>query len=191
MPSFIHSPTKKAQRFGSSKIASHTNEPPVLRNAANYFLLFDRPVAEDLLKRGATLEPQNAEWPSALGRLYYLGAMDKSPPEVKLAASAAFGQYERAYALAPEAYKSYMLQDLARTAFDAGETNKARMYAEQMLQAAQMQKKNWNLGNDIFFGNLILGRLALKAGDIEQAKHYLLEAGKPPARPSLIPSVRT
>ena len=176
---------KEGAALWKQQVAIHTNEPSVLRNAANYFLLFDRPVAEDLLKKGAVLEPQNPDWPSALGRLYYLGAMDKSPPEVKLAASAAFGQYERAYALAPEAYKSYMLQDLARTAFDAGETNKARMYAEQMLQATQTQKKDWNLGNNIFFGNLILGRLALKAGDIERAKHYLIEAGRTPGSPQL------
>jgi len=94
-------------------------------------------------------------------------------------------QYERAYALTPEAYKSYLLKDLAKTAFDVGETNKARMYAEKMLQGANLQKKDWNLGNDIFFGNMVLGRLALKAGDIEQAKHYLIEAGKTPGSPQL------
>jgi tetratricopeptide (TPR) repeat protein len=174
-----------AATLWKQEVASHTNQAPVLHNAANYFLLPDRPLAEELLKKGAALEPQNAEWPSALGRLYYLGVTGKSAPDAKLAAAAALDQFEHAYALTPEAYKSYMLKDLTKCAFDADETNKAKMYAEQALQVAQTGKKSWNLGNDIFFGNLILGRLALKAGDIEQAKHYLIEAGKTPGSPQL------
>ncbi len=71
-----------------------------------------------------------------------------------------------------------MLNDLAKTAFTVGETNKAGVYAERMLQESQSGKKDWNLGNNIFFGNFILGRLALKAGDVERAKHYLIEAGQ-------------
>ncbi len=167
------------------QVSVRTNEAPVLRNAANYFLLQDPVLAEDLLKKGAALEPQNPEWPSALGHLYLLRVRKKTPEEAKLATAAALDQYERAYALTPEAYKSFLLDDLAKTAFDAGETNKARMYAEKMLQEAQQQQKDWNRGNDVFFGNLVLGRLALKAGDIEQAKHYLIEAGKTPGSPQL------
>jgi hypothetical protein len=167
------------------QVANHTNEPRVLRNAANFFILHDRAVAEDLLKKGAALEPENPEWPRALGHLYLLGARSKTPAEVKLADASALLQYERALALTPEAYKSYLLKDLAKTAFDAGETNKAGIYAGQMLQEANLQKKDWDRGNDIFFGNLILGRLALKAGDIEQAKHFLIEAGKTPGSPQL------
>lgn len=167
------------------QVSKRSNDPHVLRNAANYFLLHDPVVAEDLLKQGATLEPQNPEWPSALGHLYLLRVRSKTPEEAKRAIAAAFNQYERAYALTPEAYKSYLLKDLAKTAFDVGETNKARVYAEKMLQEANLQKKDWNRGNDIFFGNLILGRLALKAGDIERAKHFLIEAGKTPGSPQL------
>ncbi len=158
------------------QVSSRGNDPRVLRNAANYFLLHDRAIAEELLKKGAVLEPRDPDWPNALGHLYLLGASRKTPAEMALAAVAALNQYERAYALTPEAYKSYLLNDLAKTAFDANDTDKARMYAEQALQEAQTQKKGWDRGNEIFFGNMILGRLALKAGDIEQAKHYLIEA---------------
>jgi hypothetical protein len=166
------------------QVSVHTNEAPVLRNAGNYFLLYDRVLAEDLLKKGAAIEPQNPEWPNALGHLYLLRVRRKTPEEAKRAVTAALDQYERAYALTPEAYKSFLLDGLAKTAFEVGETNKARMYAEKMLQEAQSQK-DWNRGNDIFFGNMVLGRLALKAGDIEQAKHYLIEAGKTPGSPQL------
>jgi len=167
------------------QVSVRTNEAPVLRNAANYFLLQDPTFAEELLKKGAALEPQNPEWPSALGHLYLLGVRSKTTEEAKRATAAALDQYERAYALTPEAYKSYLLTDLAKTSFEVGDTSKARMYAEKMLQEAQLRQKGWNRGNDIFFGNFILGRLALKAGDVEQAKHYLIEAGKTPGSPQL------
>jgi hypothetical protein len=176
---------QEGAKLWKQQISNHTNEPPILRNAANYFLLPDRPLAEDLLKKGAALEPQDPAWPNALGHLYLLGGRNKTPEEARVAAAAALDQYERAYALTPEAYKSYLLKDLTKSAFDVGETNKARMYAEKMLQEANLQKKDWNRGNDIFYGNLILGRLALKAGDIEQAKHFLIEAGKTPGSPQL------
>jgi len=167
------------------QVSVRTNEAPVLRNAANYFLLHDPALAEELLKKGSALEPQNPEWPNALGHLYLLRVRKKTTEEAKRATAAALDQYERAYALTPEAYRSYLLDDLAKTAFEVGETNKARLYAEKMLQEAPLQQKGWNRGNDIFFGNLILGRLALKAGDVEQAKHYLVEAGKTSGSPQL------
>ena len=137
------------------------------------------------MKKCAALEPENPEWPEALGHLYLLGASGKTTAERKLAAISALSQYEWALALTPEPYKSYLLNELTKSAFDADDTAKAKMYAEKVLQETSSSKKDWNFGNNIFFGNLVLGRLALKAGDVEQAKHFLLEAGKTPGSPQL------
>ena len=176
---------EEGAKLWKQQVAVHTNEPPVLRNAANYFLVSDHPLAKDLFKKCAILDPWNPEWHSMLGALYSGDFTGKKSPEAKIAAAAALDQYERAYALTANEYKSYLLDDMTRCAFAADETNKAKMYAEQSLQAAQTGNKDWNVGNEIFFGNFILGRLALKAGDIEQAKHYLIEAGKTPGSPQL------
>jgi hypothetical protein len=176
---------EEVAKLWKQQIAVHANEPAVLRNAANYFLLSDHSLAEDLFKKCAVIDPSNPQWHSMLGALYSIDYEGKKSPEAKVAAAAALDQYERAYALTANEYKSYLLNDMTRCAFAADETNKARMYAEQTLQEARSGKGDWNVGNDIFFGNMVLGRLALKAGDIEQAKHYLIEAGKTPGSPQL------
>ena len=66
----------------------------------------------------------------------------------------------------------------------AGDWDKAKIYAERLLSSAT-DKKDWNYGNAIHHGNLLLGRIALKNGDIEQAKKYLLKAGETPGSPQL------
>jgi len=166
------------------QVADHPTDPAILHNAAEYFLLNDSPIAEDLFKKGAALEPNNPDWPDALGELYNL--QSNNGPDKSQQAAAALTQYERAFALTTnDTRKSYLLDDLATTAFDAGDTNKAETYAQQALKSAASGKKDWNTGNAIHHGNLILGRIALQAGDIEQAKHFLLEAGKTPGSPQL------
>ncbi len=58
-------------------------------------------------------------------------------------------------------------------------------YAVALLESVHGQEKDWNYGNVIHDANLILGRVALKKGNIEKTKHYLLEAGKTPGSPQL------
>lgn len=176
-----------AAALWKQQVADHPTDPVILHNAAKYFLLHDRLTAEDLFKKGATIEPNNPDWPAALGELYNLQSHYQPQPGKKQQAAAALSQYERAYALTTtDTGKFYLLDDLATTAFDAGDTNKAAGYAQQALNAAAtFGEKDWNTGNAIHHGNLILGRIAFQAGNIELAKHYLLEAGKTPGSPQL------
>jgi tetratricopeptide (TPR) repeat protein len=167
-------------------VSDHPTDPAILRHAANYFLLRDSPIAEELLKKGAALQPNNSDWPDALAHLYSLRSRHGLQPERKQQAAAALTEFERAFALTTDdTRKSYLLDDLAKTAFDAGETDRAKSYAQQALNYTGSGKKDWNTGNAIHHGNLILGRIALQDGDIEQAKHYLIEAGKTPGSPQL------
>ena len=79
----------------------------------------------------------------------------------------------------------YALDDAAKQSFEVGKMEDARKYAKGLLSLAPYYTGNWNYGNAIQDGNLILGRIALKEGHLEEAKQYLLEEGKSPGSPQM------
>jgi hypothetical protein len=79
------------------------------------------------------------------------------------------------------------LSEVAAAAFDAGDYDKAETYANELLSDANTYRTNWNYGNAIFHGNMILGRVALKRdNNVSRAESYLLAAGKTPGSPQLM-----
>jgi hypothetical protein len=78
-----------------------------------------------------------------------------------------------------------MLSKLAKAALTADSDDKAVAYANEMLAAAQQDKKGWNYGNAIHDGHAALGLVALRKNDIGSARNELLEAGKTPGSPQL------
>jgi hypothetical protein len=77
-----------------------------------------------------------------------------------------------------------LLPRMARAAFAAGEWALAEGLALESLEAAK-HGVFWWTGDAIHQGNIILGRLALRATKLEDAKRYLLAAGKTPGSGSL------
>jgi ATP/maltotriose-dependent transcriptional regulator MalT len=74
---------------------------------------------------------------------------------------------------------------LAKMSYAAGDMEKAKASATELLRLAPDRQYLWDYGNAIHDGNLVLGRVALHDGNIEAAKKYLLEAGKTPGSPQL------
>ncbi len=79
----------------------------------------------------------------------------------------------------------YALDDAAKESFVAGKTEDARKDATELLSLAPKYVNNWNYGNAIQDGNLVLGRIAVSEGRIEDAKQYLLAAGKSKGSPQM------
>jgi len=153
-----------------------------LGNAARFFLIADRRTSIKLLRRAQSLDPSNPKWPKKLGNAFGLaadrgsGAIDQELSEKELE------QLEKAYELSGESGRDSLLVDLAKAAFAADRLDKARHYAELMLQNTEA---GWNYGNRVHHGNLVLGRIALREGNIEEAKSRLIAAGKSPGSPQL------
>lgn len=79
----------------------------------------------------------------------------------------------------------YALDEMATAALGAGAEEKAVAYANELLQAAQKNAKDWNYGNAIHDGHMVLGLAAVRHGDIPAARQHLLDAGKTPGSPQL------
>lgn len=74
---------------------------------------------------------------------------------------------------------------VATRKLEAGTNEKAKRFASELLTLSGNYKDDWNYGNAIHKGNLILGRVALRAENLEASKQYLLCAGETPGSPQL------
>jgi hypothetical protein len=79
----------------------------------------------------------------------------------------------------------YQLANLAKSAFDAGDLVKARSYAGQLLAMAPQYPGDWNYGNAIYFGHMVLGRVELTQGNTVLAENHLLQSAQTPGSPQL------
>ena len=79
----------------------------------------------------------------------------------------------------------YMLDEMTKAALRASAFDKAAEYAKELLSKASQNPDDVNYGNAIHDGNMVLGRLALRQGDVKNAGMLLLEAGRTPGSTQL------
>jgi hypothetical protein len=168
---------QQAKQLWLKQVDANKTNVTILANAARFFILQDQELSEQLFKKAQLLEPGNPEWPRLLGHLYNLKSRGHRGESRPAAAIQAFVELEKAFQLEADASKQFGLgPELAKAAFEAGEFDKARSYATDLLAKASLPDFLEH-GRAIHHGNLVLGRLALKAGDVEKAKEHLLKAG--------------
>ncbi len=194
---------ERAKQLWLSRIQTCPRDTAILANAAQFFTLNDTTLSEKLLTQGEALEPENPHWPEQLGRLYSLKSRGCNEQDTTLAAKS-FAAYENAEQVrsSQEAPKDkddddearailsrlHALPALARSAFDACEFEQAANYASELLEMAnntELREFFRNDGDAIHQGNLVLGRVALEMGELEQSKIHLLASGKTSGSPSL------
>jgi len=141
----------------------------VLKNAEKFFFAKDPATADRLIHRIYEKEP-NREWANELAQLYRMfgipGANIDDPTE--RAAEA----YKRVLSLTRgTAAREALAGDMADAAFKVGDFPAAAEFAKIYLR-----------GNDRTApqrANTILGRVALRSGDLQSAKRYLLDSSGP------------
>lgn len=79
----------------------------------------------------------------------------------------------------------YRLTKAPAAAFNAGEYADAKTLSLRLLNEAEPWKTNWNYGNAIHVANVVLGRVALVQDDVDEARAFLIAAGKTPGSPQL------
>ncbi len=77
------------------------------------------------------------------------------------------------------------LSGAAMACLEKGRLDEAEARATELLLRADSQREDWNYGNAVHKGNIVLGRVALRRGDINAAKYHLLASGRTPGSPQL------
>jgi hypothetical protein len=163
------------------QVASHGTNAMVLRNAARC-LREPGNVNEtlSLLERAHKIDPGN---PAIIGDLAENLAL--SNPDLN-GRKRIFELRQKEFELQTEgSSKFYALTDLAESAVAAGDLKAGRSYAQQLLNTAEAFKDDWNYGNAIYTGHVVLGEVALQSGDVDKAAAELVLAGKTPGSPQL------
>lgn len=91
---------------------------------------------------------------------------------------------ELAEAKTPE-MRFYALNDAAKQSFVLGKTEDARKFANELMTLLPQFEGNWNYGNAMQDANLVLGRIAVLEGRMDEAKKHLLLAGESPGSPQM------
>ena len=135
---------------------------------------------ERLFLRALELDPANSRSKSGLASYYWTTASRKQSSTEKIAL------LEKSLSLSgPLSPRDYVLPMLAETYFNAGNTTRASEVANQCLSAATDNPSDPNRGGLIHTGNIVLGRIAMKQGNLDEAKSRLLAAGKTTSTPVL------
>src|SRR3982750_106458 len=77
------------------------------------------------------------------------------------------------------------LRGKAERALKRGDHDRTAALARELLTLALHYRSDWNFGNAIHHGHLLLGRVAVARGDLRTASAELLEAGRTPGSPQL------
>jgi hypothetical protein len=154
-------------------VGDHPEDTVILENAASYLHTSDLAMAEEWMNRAASLEPSDPYWPQRLAELYRLAMIRGDAASWRALAAKAQAAYEKAQGLyRDERERRDQLPFLAEAAFEADDHANAAAYASELLSAGDTGR------GDVFYGNQILGRVALAGGDVERAKSYLIASAE-------------
>jgi hypothetical protein len=77
------------------------------------------------------------------------------------------------------------LREAAERALNRDDVEAAEARARELLELADQYRGDWNCGNGIHHGNIILGLCAARRGRVSQAKVHLHAAARCPGSPQL------
>ena len=132
------------------------------------------PIPNDLATAADACKPPSPGSPQFEQKIRDAGA---TLERLKLTSSALFDRMEQSAAGLSGTDRFYLLVPLSRFAFSMGQRDKARKYARELLQMASQYPNDWNYGNAIYYGYVVLGGMALEEGNMTLAKE-LLEKGQ-------------
>ncbi|MBS2007433.1 MAG: hypothetical protein JST01_10355 [Cyanobacteria bacterium SZAS TMP-1] len=169
---------EEAKEHWQMQLEKHPDNLRIICGAAEFFQQHDHLLSEELLNKAISLDTNNPELSRTLALLLRLHEPERREDALRAMQDAVKkeGNERGVY---------YMLNDLAELYFDTGRTTEAGETAARALALVGKFGRDWNDGNAIYTANSILGRVALKDGDVAKAREHLSLAGKTPGSPQL------
>ena len=151
----------------------------ILRNAAHFFFLADKELSEQLLRKVVERQPDDRRALRELARFYLRDAQRAAPDRRRGAYIRAFATFERCRPEHKETPEwAYWAMSASKAAFGAARLEDAARLCHHLLE-------HHDDGNAVHHGNVILGRIAARRGEIENAGEHLIAAGKTSGSPQL------
>src|SRR5207245_8606167 len=160
----------------------------ILRNAAWFLAHHDGLLSESLVRQAQSVDPNNPEWGWMLGHVCALNLRSAPVEQRRELAGKPLAELQSSMMRVREGTQQLpILLFLPKAAFAAGEFGKARDFATKLLDKIEQGGYFKSFGDGVHSANLVLGRLALRDGQLDKAKEHLLAAGKTAGTPVLNP----
>ncbi|UDQ98378.1 hypothetical protein AAEX28_15560 [Lentisphaerota bacterium WC36G] len=160
----------KATNLWLDKVNNSPKDYDLLWCAANFFKTVDPKSSVKFLEKGKKLDKNNLKWYKALGECYYIVNNGKL----------AYENFKFVYDNEDKnsLQKIMLLGDLTRTAYISKNYFAAKKYAMLAIKNSYIKTSYGVINNtDLYFiGNTVLGLIALKNNDIEEASKYLIKS---------------
>lgn len=173
-------------------VAAHPDDAAVLVNAAHFSQIQEPDRSRALFEAAHALEPRDPSIARDFALSLSLRARRYAVPHVtafdREEARQALAWLETALALqrdaGPDGMRELVLAQGCDVALGAEEEERAAAFAQQYLDLFDGQPPATS-GGAVYVGNATLGRVALRRGDLEEAKRRLLAAGRTFGSPAL------
>ena len=167
-------------------IARTPGDVHLLKALSSFVMHEDDARSEELMRQCIRLEPHEPQGMADLANFLGRHLVDAPAEQRGAMAAEALSLHERALWLETGELGAHLrLIDVAQAAAAAGQMGRARQAAETALGEAARFESTWQFGNSIHHGNIVLGLVALDAGDIEEAARRLVDAGQTRGSPQL------
>lgn len=141
----------------------------------------ERTLAVEAIDRAIAIEPDNGHWRTY--RIPILAFRSGNNRTSTLSAADAYDQARKDIATLQGPDRRYMLDTVAKLAIRVAAWDDAQRFAQELLNPDDAH--DWYSGNATFFGNMVLGQVALHRGDKAAARAYLLASGRTRGSPQL------
>lgn len=166
----------RIEELWSRNIQQHSNDDTVLRNAEKYYFSKDPAEAEHLIRCLHDHDPGDRQWANELATLYLLSGVPGLPKhDSEEVATEAYHQVLEM--TAEQRSRDALAGNMADSYFMAGNLKATRALAQLFLHSPDRRA--------VQRANTLLGRIALRAGDVAAAKEYLRASANCPAMRSI------